>query len=211
MDEKNIFDEIKELIVKDKFNNVFYNKNLSHREIMMISQNPGKSPSKKEEDNIKKYGSFEELIGTYQKGLLEYLQKSNKRVWEELFDEVGVEINRGLFDKIYFTDLDKSRKENKSKRKNRQLLMQEIKKVKPKIIISFGKKVFDFFKENFEINGIHKTDNLRDVHGKLFRLKKEDIFLIPLIHHSPQATQNCPRSSYIDYFKKGWRKYLKNN
>lgn len=187
---------------------------------MIILQNPGKG------DQLKKDCPFDEA------GIKEwFMEKDKKTTFEDIFKTLikyeGIKekikyrdnykdyIENDFLDDFYVTDLihircttgtmDKIMK--KQGEKWAGLLKEEIIKVSPEYIISFGSRTWEALKEIFKDDLVNKSKVTKE-HGNVFPITKEiQTNIIPLAFIP--GTSQYLRTSYIDYLEQGLQKHLK--
>ncbi len=206
-----------------KFKWVFYNYDFEQKDIMIVGQSPGGAEND-EDKLIKNATDPKELIDISRKFLIKYFNTQKmKDFWVMFFDDLNealnLEINKDAIfnDKnIFFTDTVKQRGSIKKITKDDKFLLEEeLRVVKPKLIICFGSWSWNFFKEKYknlkkvsDFTSNQKVNGVVAEHGYLFQTSDE-VYILPLIHYSKISYSNCPRTSYWDFFKEGIFKYGK--
>lgn len=173
--------KIKERIVNDPFNFVFYNDlNLAKKDFMIISLNPGKSTTPEESKKICDVkDDYGELINTYQYGLKKYIGKVQQEVfWIEFFGLIkkcGGKTNlnpNNFLETIHFTDVFKQREPDKSQKDYfLNLLKEEFALVNPKYLFVFGKEAKKYV-SSLNLKGSIKTWELPHYSNRFYRKDK---------------------------------------
>ncbi len=228
---KSIISIVREKHIPEKDNIWCYESFTTHKPFMFLMQNPGfgceASLEGEEIREIKKKyknkeESFEKEVKCHRRYFIKWIEgKITKKKFGKGFKKTFIKVfspqffGGNFFDKFYITDFIKVSKHTKDLIDDDfklwfDVLNEEIQEVKPKLIISFGSRVWKALKQ-LKIGLTPVVSDLKkwkvlpltEVHGYPFRSNRYKCFLIPLVHMSNQPFQNTLRNSYFDYFKKG--------
>lgn len=226
---------------KTLYNHDFLIGKVKKPEMMFAMQNPGIS-QKEEPIKLKKSKKgISYFLKQHDKRFKEWISNGDhKVVMEKLFkilkksnlitnyeNNIKDYLDNYFFYDFYLTDVARCRSTTPG---NKNLcsycfpnFRDELRIVKPKIILLFSARSWNAFRNDAEIqlDKEIKSKPVTDVHGDVIEAKYRDLnfLVIPLIHFTNQGHGNCPKDSYEHYLKKSLnknenqkliRKYLKN-
>jgi len=190
---------------------------------MIIIQNPGDlKEGDQEKEDLKKCDNNEQFIKICREAFQGWIEKKqNKNFWSEVIKNVqkidpNIKIEN-ILEYFYITDVIKKRgKDTEVQPFEKEILKREVETVIPKLILVCGSRAWNSIKDIFE-TGIIKINNEKDggigtvqkEHGFLFKLKNQEMYIIPLLHFSARVRMNSPRNSYYDYMNEGFEEFMK--
>jgi len=243
-DIEKIFNEIRDCArcpFKDK-GFTFYADHTTPYEFMLVLQNPLSTSKRRslEMEEAESAHNLKQRVKVHQRYFSDwFLFRKNRKFIERflnLFKEYKLidldnheeYIKHEFFDDFYVTDLIKywcttSEIEEKHVEHAVKHLQREISLVKPRLIISFGTRVWEALKGQFKLKAYQrwesKVDPDRDketvsnVHGFLFKScsppPNHEVFVIPLVHLSARTRNMLLRDSYIQYLREGIQLYAR--
>src|SRR3989344_4998670 len=189
---KEILKELKNNYFKnesdDKTKYTYYNLDLSHKDFMIIIQNPGAGKKKnRERFELANCKDDEEFIRCCRKWLQIWIEEQgNKDFWSQLIKDVQL-INKNIrkdniLDYFAISDIIKRRgKTGDVEDFEKDILKKEIELIKPILILAISSRTWNSIKNIFD-GDIIKVDNKENIninsvskeHGFLFKLKHQE-------------------------------------